>query len=117
MTSTLVLCTIITGGISLISVASLLVNGLFSHFLRVRRRVQEEFGSDRPDVAARSPLFKEPDQTWSLPTDAGTAVMPRAGLTQRLEIMLEQSGVSFTLGRLALLSTATGMIVGLVGTW
>src|SRR5262249_36885762 len=58
------------------------------------------------------------DQTWTaLPTDLSTAEVPHPGLTQQLEMMIDQSGVPVTLNRLCLIALAAGVLVGVAASW
>lgn len=116
MSHTMLLWPVLTGSVSLLSIAILVAEAMLSHRIRVRRRMQAEFGAGRPDVEHRSPLFKEPEQPWSIPPDVSLAALPQPGLLQRLELMITQAGMRLTVGRLFLLSGVASVSAGVVAS-
>ncbi len=88
-------------------------------FLRDRRKVQErldvEFRDKQRDKARKSLLFKEVDKLRG--ENADGAPTPRLSSRERLQEMLDQSGLELTMTRLLSFSGA-GVIAGLVvGLW
>lgn len=89
-------------------------------FLRDRRRVQErlgvEFHQKQRERAKRSLLFKELDLLRNESPDGAPA--PRLSLRERLQAMLDQSGLELSQNRLLSYCAAAAAGVGLaVGFW
>src|SRR5437016_341321 len=69
---------------------------------RVKQRVADEFGTDRPERAKRSPLFRNLDP--ALPGLAVEEEHEAPGLQRRFEMMVQQSGLQITPGQVLLIS-------------
>jgi tight adherence protein B len=76
---------------------------------RVSKRVDEEFRKRQRERAERSSLFKKLD----LPaTGIPSVEQEKPSLRQRLNVLLEQSGLDWTLQRLVVLMVVFGLAVG-----
>jgi tight adherence protein B len=89
-------------------------------FQRDRRRVQErldiEFHQKQRERAKRSLLFKDLDGARNEIVEGGTA--PRPSLRERLQTLLDQSGLDLSQNRLLSYCTAAGTGTGLLaGIW
>lgn len=79
---------------------------------RINRRLDEEFRGRQKERAQRSLLFKE-SSTFTL--DAADDAARESGWNERLELLIEQSGLEIPLRRLFLFMVLSGFVVGLVG--
>jgi tight adherence protein B len=103
---------LIAGAVSVVSFGYLLVEFCLRDRLRVWKRVQEEFGKAPAEVEQKSPLFKESAQSWSLPTELGTAEIPKLSFRQKLDLMIDQSGLQVSVPGLILWSAGLGLGLG-----
>jgi tight adherence protein B len=79
---------------------------------RFSRRIDEEFRNRQRERARKSALFKNLGQlTPETPAESA----PPDGLRRRFEIMVEQSGLNLTPGRLLLIAVLTGLAAGALG--
>lgn len=96
-----------------ISLASLVSDIFLRDRARVSRRLDEEFRKNQKESIRRSSLFKDLHKLKSGELDADTARQP--DLRERLEQLLEQSGLTWTLQKLAGLSLLSSVVMLLPG--
>lgn len=99
--------------LTVFSVGSLLADVLLPHRTRASRRLQEEFNRGQRDRIRDSSLFKDLRKTATHSLEE--AAEPKLTLRGRIERMLEQSGMDWTLQKLLLLcgGAATGLALPL----
>jgi tight adherence protein B len=101
------------GGVLLITAIYSFISDLYLRDReRVSKRVDEEFRKGQREKARQSRLFKEFSEFASEATTEATEVAP--SLTQRLEAMIEQSGLNLTVKRLGTLMAAFGLGLGAI---
>ena len=98
--------------LALISVSSLLSDLFLRDRSRVNRRL-EELQQGQKEKIRKSSLFK--DLHKLKPSELGSDVEPRLTIRQRLERLLEQSGLDWTLYKLLALSTVSSLCLMLPG--
>lgn len=96
-----------------ISIASLVSDLFLRDRARVSRRLDEEFRKDQKESIRRSSLFKDLHKFKSGELDANAARKP--DLRDRLEQLLEQSGLTWTLQKLIVMSLISSVVTLLPG--
>jgi tight adherence protein B len=105
----LLLLTFLAGTMAVVGVYSILSDLYLRDRNRVARRIDEEFRQRQRDRARQSPLFKA---IGELAAEAAAEDDGPRGLRPRLEALIEQSGLSWTVGRLLTLSACLGLGFG-----
>lgn len=99
--------------IVLVSVASLLSDIFLKDRARVNRRLDEEFHRGQKELIRNSSLFKDLHKLKASEI-VGTADA-KLTIRERLERMLEQSGLTWTLQKLLIISAVSGIGLALIG--
>src|SRR5262249_22176248 len=108
LVSALAAATAITG---VIAVYQILSDLLLRDRSRASDRIDEEFLRKRKEQAKRSPLFKNLGKVAAEVGADGEDMT----LRQKFELMVEQSGMEITPGRLAGISVGAGLALGATG--
>lgn len=106
------LLTFASVGLALISVASLLSDLFLRDRARVNRRLDEEFRQQQREGIRKSTLFKDLHKLKTDEIDGAAASKPT--VRARLEWMLEQSGLTWTMQKLLLISVGSSFGLGFV---
>ena len=104
----LTLLTFLAVGLTVVGIYSILSDLFLRDRSRVSRRVDDEFRKTQRERVRKSPLFKNLGQ---LAADAMVDEL-RPTIRQRLEGMIEQSGMDLTVSKLLVVTTALTLIVG-----
>lgn len=107
------LLTFVSVLIAMISLASLLSDVFLRDRARVNRRLDEEFRQHQKEGIRKSSLFKDVNKLKA--SDLEGFAEPKLSRRERLERMLEQSGLTWTLRKLLILSAASSFGLALVG--
>lgn len=99
--------------IVLVSVASLLSDLFLRERARVNRRLDEEFHQKQREDIRKSSLFKDLHKLKA--ADIEGFAEPKPTMRVRLERMLEQSGLEWTMQKLLVLSAVGGVSLALIG--
>lgn len=97
----------------IISVASLLSDMFLRDRARVNRRLDEEFRQGQKESIRKSSLFKDLHKLKA--ADLEGFAEPKLTIRERLERMLEQSGLTWTLQKLLVISAGSGFGLALIG--
>jgi tight adherence protein B len=106
----LILLSFLAAATLVVAVYSFLADVYLRDRSRVSRRVDEEFRERQREQAQRSALFKDLGPSKL----GGQAADDVPDLRERLELLLEQSGLNLTLGRLLAYAAACGLALGVV---
>ncbi len=96
-----------------ISLASLLSDIFLRDRARVSRRLDEEFHRGQKDLIRKSSLFKDLHKLKA--SEIEGFAEPKLTHRERLERLLEQSGLTWTLQKLLAISAASGIGLALIG--
>jgi tight adherence protein B len=108
----LTVLTFLAGVLAVVGVYSIVSDLFLSDRSRVSRRLDEEFRKRQRDQARKSPLFKNLGQ---LMAEAAADEAADNSLRQRLELLVEQSGLHLTPQRLLALAVCSAVAVGVIG--
>lgn len=114
MTPTLLsLLTFVSIFIVLISVASLVSDMFLRDRQKVKSRLDEEFHKGQKDTILKSSLFKDLHKLKASEIEGFAA--PKLSMRERLEQLLEQSGLTWTMRKLLVVSAVFSFGLALVG--
>jgi tight adherence protein B len=108
----LILVSFLAGTLVVAGIYSLISDLYLGDRSRAGKRIDEEFLKRQRDRARQSPLFKS---LGELAVAAAAEDDAPRGIRPRLEAMIEQAGMTMSVGRLLLLSAAAGLGCGALG--
>jgi len=108
----LMLLTFGAGALVVAGIYSILSDLYLRDRTRVSKRIDEEFLKRQRERARQSPLFKSLGELATAAAEEDDAPM---SLRQRLEFLIEQSGLTLTVQRLLFLSASLGLGLGAAG--
>jgi tight adherence protein B len=108
----LTMLTFLAGALAVVGVYSLLSDLYLRDRTRVSKRVDEEFRKRQRDRARQSPLFKA---LGELATEAAADDDGPRGFRARLDLLLEQAGLTWSVNRLLAIAACVGLAFGAVG--